>query len=82
MATKLAIEPGVLGSVSDERDTEWKEDMEEAGACPETEIFLGREGSTLSGGYVCTEPGGCGGWSDALSLLDVKVAEDASDLRE
>jgi hypothetical protein len=38
----------VLGSVSEERDTEWKEDMEEAGACPG--MFLGREGSILSGG--------------------------------
>jgi hypothetical protein len=45
---KLATEPGVLASVSDERDTEWKEDMEEVGACPG--ICLGREGSILSGG--------------------------------
>jgi len=45
---KLVIELGVLESVSEERETEWKEDMEEAGACPG--IFLGRDGSIFRGG--------------------------------
>lgn len=46
---KLATEPGVLGSVSEERETEWKEDIEEPAACPE--LFLERESrSILSGG--------------------------------
>jgi hypothetical protein len=48
VAMKLVMEPGVLGSVSEERDTEWKEDMEDAGACPEPAL---RESvSSLSGG--------------------------------
>lgn len=28
---KLATDPGVLGSVSEERDTEWNEEIEEVG---------------------------------------------------
>jgi hypothetical protein len=45
---KFETEPGVLESVSEERDTEWKEDMEDAGACPEPAL---RESmSNLSGG--------------------------------
>lgn len=29
---KLATEPGVLGSVSEDKETEWKEEIEDAGA--------------------------------------------------
>jgi hypothetical protein len=46
VAIKLATEPGVLGSVSEDRETEWKEDIEEDGAWPE-----GREYGR--GGYLC-----------------------------
>ena len=33
VAMKLAIEPGVDGSVSEESETEWNEDIEEPWAC-------------------------------------------------
>jgi hypothetical protein len=33
VAIKLDKEPGVLGAVSEESETEWKDDMEDAGAC-------------------------------------------------
>lgn len=37
VATNSVIDPGVIRSVppSEESDTEWKDDMDDAGTCPE-----------------------------------------------
>ena len=75
---KLVTEPGVLQSVSEERDTEWKEDMEDAGACPG--VFLDREGSILRGGYVCK--GSTVRESDGWRVLSSLKTGDGADLSE
>ena len=59
-------------SVSSERETEWKEETDEVGACPE--LFCGT--SSLPGGYVCSAGAPCAGFADEAEETDLRDAKE------